>query len=108
MVRGSEVTSPFSHLDHDIVLGTFITGVRWLEGAFMHNNACELPQLGPIIILLLDVIEDLIVAENLRILVIIDGAAELELVSIAIEMGIMVFNGLDNACTKSLTILLRI
>jgi len=68
----------------------------------------ELLQLGPIIILLFNVIEDLIVAENSLILVIIDGAAKLEPVSIAMELGIIVFDGLDNAGAKSLTVLLGI
>jgi len=74
----------------------------------MHNNVPELPQLGPIIILLLDVIEDLIVGKDLLILVIINGAEELELISMAMELSILLFNGLDNASMESLTILLWI
>ena len=60
----------------------------------MCNNVPELPQLGSIIILLLNVIEDLIVVENLHILVVIDRAVECEPFSIAMELGIMVVNGL--------------
>ncbi len=76
----------------------------------MRNNVPELPQFGPVIILLLDVIEDLIVGKDLLILAlsIINGAAELEPFSLAMEFGIVVFNGLDNACAEPLTILLRI
>ncbi len=73
----------------------------------MCYNASELPQFGPIIILLLDVVEDLIVGENFLMLAIIDGAAELEPCGIAMEVGIMVFNFLDNVGAKSLAILLR-
>jgi len=74
----------------------------------MHNNVPECPQLGPIIILLLDVIEDLIVSKDLLILIIINGAEELEPISMAMELSVLLFNGLDNASMESLTILLWI
>ena len=74
----------------------------------MHNNAPELPQFGPIIILLLNVIEDLIVSKDLLILIIIDGAEELETIRMAMKLSILLFNGLDNAGTEPLTVLLWI
>jgi len=72
---------------------------------FMGNNSPELPHFGSIIILLLNMIEDLIVGENFLILVIIDRAVELGPFSIAIELGILLFNGLDNVGSKPLTVL---
>ena len=74
----------------------------------MHNNAPELLQFGPFIILLLNVIEDLIVSKDLLILVIINGAEELELISMAMEFSTLLFNCLDNASMESLAILLWI
>ena len=71
----------------------------------MHYNMSELPQVGPTIILLLDVIEDLIVSKDLLILVIIDGAEELETIRMAVELSVLLFNGLDNVSMESLTIL---
>jgi len=53
----------------------------------------ELPQFGLIIILLLDVIEDLIVSKDLLILIIVNGAEELEMIRKAMEFGILLFNG---------------
>ena len=58
----------------------------------MHCNASELPHFGPIIILLLNVIEGLIVGENLLILVVVNRAAELELVSIAMAWTMQAWN----------------
>ncbi len=75
----------------------------------MSNNSSEFPQLGPIIILLLIVVEDHIVGENFLILVIIDGATmELELFSIIVELSILFLNDLDNVSVKPLTIFLGI
>ncbi len=74
----------------------------------MGYNAPEFPYLGSIIILLLNVVEDFIVGENFLILVIIDGAAELERISITVEISIMVLNGLDYASMESLAILMGI
>jgi len=56
----------------------------------MHNNEPELPKVGPIIILLVNVIEDLIVAEDILILIIIDRATELESFGLLIQLDIMV------------------
>jgi len=97
MVRGLEVIFPF---DQDIELGTLIIWVGWLKGAFMGNNVSELPQFGSIVILLLNVIEDLTLKQTFFVLVIIDGAAELELFSITMELGILLFNGLNNVECK--------
>ncbi len=55
-LRGNFHIFPF---DHDIELGTLVTWVRCLEGAFVGNNAPELPLFGSIIILLFNVVEDL-------------------------------------------------
>jgi len=74
----------------------------------MGKNAPELPHFGPIVILLLDVVEDLIVSKNLLILVVIDGAEELETIRMAMKLSILLFNGLDNAGTEPLTVLLWI
>jgi len=41
-------------------------------------------------------------------LIVIDQAMELELFSITVELGTLVFNGLDNVSTKPLTIFLGI
>ncbi len=86
--------------DQDIELGTLIIWVGWLKGAFMGNNVSELPQFGSIVILLLNVIEDLTLKQTFFVLVIIDGAAELELFSITMELGILLFNGLNNVECK--------
>ncbi len=68
-LRSDLAIFPFNH---DIVLGTFVGGVSGHKGTFMSNDVLEFPQFGPIIILLLNVVEDLIVRENFLILVIID------------------------------------
>jgi len=55
---GLEVTS----LIYDIDFGTFVASrVRGNEGIFVSNNVPEVPQLGPIVILLHNVVGDLIV-----------------------------------------------
>jgi len=41
-------------------------------------------------------------------LIIIDGAAELEPFSITMELGVLIFDGLDNAGTKPLIVFLGI
>jgi len=99
---------PIFPFDHDNELGTLVTWVRWLGGAFVSNNAPALSQIGPIIILLVNVIEDLIVWDNFLVLIIMVGASELEPFGITVELGILLFNGLDNVGTEPLTILLGI
>jgi len=77
-------------------------------GGFKHNNVPEFPQFGPIIILLLNVIEDPIVWEYFLILNIINSATKLEPFGITVKLGILLLNDLDNVRSKSLTIFLWI
>ena len=72
----------------------------------MCQNAPELPQFSPVVILLLNIVEDLIVRKDLLILVIIDGAEELEMVRMAMKLSVLLFNGLENVCAEPLTVLL--
>ncbi len=74
----------------------------------MGFNMPKLPHFGPIIILLLDVIENLIIGQDLFILIIIDRAAELEPFSLVMEFGIVVLKGLENMSMEPLTVLLWI
>jgi len=59
-------------------------------------------------VLLLNVVEDLIVWEDFLILIIIYWTTEHEPSSIAVKLGILLLDGLDNACAKPLTIFLWI
>jgi len=74
----------------------------------MSYDAPEFPYLGAIIILLLNVVEDLIVGENFLISIIIDGAAELETISMAMGIGIMSSMTWTMQGTESLAILMGI
>jgi len=66
----------------------------------MGSDASKLPQLGAIIILLLNEVEDLILSENVLILIIIDQTVELEVISIVVGGSFMVFNSLNNASSE--------
>jgi len=72
----------------------------------MGKNAPELPHFDAIVILLLDLVEDLIVGKDLLILIVINGADELETIRMAVKFSVLLFNGLDNAGTEPLTVLL--
>ncbi len=71
-------------------------------------DATELPHLGPVIILLLNIIEDLVVRQDLLILIIIDRAVELEPFRFLMQLCIMILKGFNNMSMKSLAILLGI
>ena len=53
---------PILPFDHDVVPGALVRWVGGLERAFMCRDVPELPYFGPVIILLLNVAEDLIVS----------------------------------------------
>jgi len=72
------------------------------------NNAPELPQFGPIAILLLNLIEHLIVGEDFLILIIMMEQQNLNHSALPWSWASLLLNGLDNAGTEPLTILLGI
>ncbi len=55
----------------------------------MSSNVLKLPKFGPIIILLLYVVEDLIVGQDFLILIIVHRAPELEMGAIVEKLAIM-------------------
>src|SRR5687767_8489747 len=79
----------------------------WYKGPFMSSDLLEIPH-NRVITVLLKEVEDVIICNTFLILIIVNGATELDMPRIMTCVVVVVLNKLHNLNTLFLSILIRI